>query len=140
MNINFNNISQEDFRELERSAWNAVLDFSEFPAAEYKFFDTVQTLGIKSRREKIPPELMRGDIVKARRVYSREKEQLGYSLEMNRRYQSAVLRSDELRCKIQKSRKPFEKLAWALECVELLTGEQGFARRNLAEVCANEQG
>ena len=134
MNINFNNISQEEFRELERSAWNAVLDFSEFPAAEYKFFDTVQTLGMKSRREKIPPELMRGDIVKARRVYSREKEQLGYSLEMNRRYQSAILRSDELRCKIQKSRKPFEKLAWALECVELLTGEQGFAQRNLSEL------
>lgn len=68
----FTKISKEDFRELERQAWNGELDYSGFPPPEFKFFATVQALGARQRNEKIPAELFRSDIEAARNEYRAE--------------------------------------------------------------------
>nr|DAN85530.1 MAG TPA: hypothetical protein [Caudoviricetes sp.] len=43
------------------------------------------------------------------------------------------IRSDELRCEINSTRNHDVKLMLALRCIELMTGEEGFERRNLNE-------
>ena len=68
----FTKISKEDFRELERQAWNGALDYSGFPSPEFKFFATVHALGVRQRNEKIPAELFRSDIEAARNAYRSE--------------------------------------------------------------------
>lgn len=129
--INFDGLSVDEFRGLERSAWDGMLDFAEFPAAEYKFFDTVRTIGYRHRHEKYPMDFCKQDIEQARKVYEKEAEQLRYNLEANRAYQEAKRRSGELLNKIYKADDPAEKLDAALMCVELLTHEVGLRDRNL---------
>ncbi|MCH5205667.1 MAG: hypothetical protein J1F09_01855 [Oscillospiraceae bacterium] len=129
--INFNSLSNEELRGMERKAWSGVLDYNQFPAPEYKFFDTVAALGMRHRHENFPAELLRDDIENAREIYRKEREQLTYNLEAQRKYQSAIMRADELRIAINKANSTEEKLRFALECIELLTGENGFAPRNL---------
>lgn len=128
---NFDGLSDEEFRRLEKESWDGALDYNNFPAAEYKFFDTVAAIGYRHRHDKIPAELLKDDILQARKVYEREAAQFSRSAEMYRRYQAAILRSDELKCRIQKSRDVGEALGLALECIELLTGEEGFAKRSI---------
>ncbi len=48
-------------------------------------------------------------------------------------YQENIRRSDELRCEINSTRNHDVKLMLALRCIELMTGEEGFERRNLNE-------
>ena len=66
--INFTTISEDEFLEMERKAWSGVLKYEDFPAPEYKFFDTVRKLGEKCRFDKVPAELLKSDIVTARKV------------------------------------------------------------------------
>lgn len=127
-------MSDEEFRGLERDAWNDVLDIGDFPAAEYKFFDTIRILGMRHRHDKIPKDLLKEDIVKARRVYKTECEKREYGLNINARYQDAIMRSDALKIAVEKAVTVEDKLRFALECVELLTNEPGFAARNLRKV------
>lgn len=129
--INFDGLSADEFRRLEKSAWDGVLDFAMFPAAEYKFFDTVRTIGYRHRHEKYPMDFCRQDIEQARKVYEKEAEQLRYNLEANRVYQQAKIQSGELVNRIYKTNDPAAKLDAALMCVELLTHEAGLRDRNL---------
>ena len=129
--INFNTLTKDEFRGLERKAWNGTLDFSKFPAPEYKFFNTVQALGYRCRHGNIPAELLKDDIRDARDIYRHEREQLTYNIEAERKYHNARLRARELVNAIYKTNTKDGKLRFALECIELLIGEGGFAARNL---------
>ena len=122
----------ENMLELERQAWRGTLDYSKLPACEFKFLATVEQLGMRCRRDNIPAELFREDIEKARKVYRREREQFDHSAEIYGKYQDAIVKSDALRIAINKA-KGADKLPLTLECIELLTGENGFAARNLRE-------
>ena len=129
MKINFDTISEDDFRELERQAWNGTLDYRRFPAAEFKFFATVENLGYKHRHDKIPVDLLKDDIDTARKIYHNEHLIVQKSFEVYRAYQDAIISADKLRIEINKAHGQ-DKLLLALECIELLTGEKGFAKRN----------
>lgn len=132
--INFKTISGEDLLAMERQAWKGVLEYWEFPAPEYKFFDTVRILGERHRYDKIPAELLKDDVLAARKVYQREREELQYGLDIHAKYQDATKRSDALKIAVEKAGTVEDKLRFALECVELLTNEAGFAARNLRKV------
>lgn len=123
----------DNIRELERQAWRGTLDYSSLHACEFKFLAIVEQLGIRCRRDNIPAESLREDILKARKVYQREREQFDHSAEMYGKYQDAIIKSDALRIAIDKA-KGVDKLPPALECIELLTGEGGFAARNLRDL------
>lgn len=129
--IDFKTISEDEFLEMERKAWSGVLEYEDFPAPEYKFFDTVRKLGEQCRFDKVPAELLKGDIVTARKVYRKERGDMQYGLDINMKYQDAIKRSDQLRIAVDKAGSAEDKLRFALECVELLTDEAGFAARNL---------
>lgn len=132
--INFKTISDDELLEIERKAWRGVLEYEDFPAPEYKFFDTVRRLGEKHRFDKVPAELLKDDVIAARRVYRRERGELQYGLDINSKYQDAIKRSDKLRISMDKAGSVEDKLRFALDCVELLTNETGFANRNLRKV------
>lgn len=132
--INFKAISDDELLAMERKAWSGGLEYEDFPAPEYKFFDTVRRFGEQHRFDKIPAELLKGDIAEARRVYRNERRELQYGLDINGKYQDAIIRSDQLRIDVEKAATVEDKLRFALQCVELLTNETGFAARNLRKV------
>lgn len=129
----------DNLHDLERQAWRGTLDYTMLPACEFKFLATIERLGIRCRRDNIPAELLREDIEKARKVYRREREQFDHSAEIYGKYQDAIIKSDALRIAINKA-KGVDKLPFALECIELLTGEDGFAARNLKDLKGRQCG
>ena len=54
-------------------------------------------------------------------------------------YQLNIRKAGTLRSDIDKAKTVEDKLRYALECIEAMTGETGFARRNLNEIfCQND--
>ncbi len=105
----FDGLNEGEFKELQKAAWDGILDYSEFPACEYKFFDAVRIAGYRHRHEKRPMDFCRADIAQAKRVYSRETEERRYSLEIHGKYQDAILKTDALRCQLTKSQRAWRK-------------------------------
>ena len=54
-------------------------------------------------------------------------------------YQLNIRKAGTLRSEIDKAKTVEDKLRYALECIEAMTGETGFSRRNLNEIfCGND--
>ena len=54
-------------------------------------------------------------------------------------YQENIRKAGTLRSDIDKAKTAEDKLRYCLECIEAMTGETGFARRNLNEIfCGND--
>ena len=54
-------------------------------------------------------------------------------------YQRNIRKAGTLRSDIDKAKTVEDKLRYALECIEAMTGETGFSRRNLNEIfCGND--
>ena len=140
MRVNFNTITPEEFRELEKSAYNGQLDFNEFPAAEYRYFDRVQNIGYRARHEGLPKEFAKQERDRAHKDYLTDIDERRNCLRAYKQYCDARIRFTELVALIYKSKAPLEKLRWALECVELTIGEDGFTKRNLSEGYLEQEG
>lgn len=124
----------EKFRELEKSAYNGQLDFNDFPAAEYRYFDRLQNIGYRVRHEGLPMDFAKRECGDARRDYQDDAAERNSRAEVYRKYQQAIIRTETLVSLIYKAKSPIEKLRYALEFVELTLGEDGLAERNLRDL------
>ena len=129
--INFND--PEQFRQLERQAYDGQLDFNDFPAAEHRYFDRVQNAGYRVRHEGYPKDFARQDISMAKRDYLNDLDTLQDNLRAQKQYTEARIRMGQLVNEIYKEHSPLGKRRLALEFVELTIGEDGLASRNLSE-------
>ena len=127
---NFKN--PEEFAALERNAYDGQLDFNEFPAAEYRYFDRIQDIGYRSRHEGLTREQARSERDKALKDYRDDIDALTGNLNAARQYTESRVRMGALVDEIYKEHSPQRKLRLALEFVELTLHEEGFARRNLS--------
>ena len=129
--INFND--PEEFRRLERQAYDGQLDFNDFPAAEYRYFDRVQNAGYRVRCEGYPKDFARQDISMAKQDYLNDLDTLQNNLRAQKQYTEARIRMGQLVNEIYKEHSPLGKLRLALEFVEITVGEGGLSARNLSE-------
>ena len=129
--LNFND--PEQFRQLERPAYDGQIDFNSFTAAEYRYFDRVQNAGYRVRHEGYPKDFARQDISMAKRDYLNDLDTLQDNLRAQKQYTEARIRMGQLVNEIYKEHSPLGKLRLALEFVELTIGEDGLASRNLSE-------
>ena len=135
--INFQN--EEIFKKLESECYTDTLDFDFFPAAEYKYF---------SRLRKIYSDYKFGGLDKDTAAKLKAGIYADYRLDAERdgligrvyaEYQDNIRKAGTLRSEIDKAKTAEDKLRYALECIEAMTGETGFARRNLNEIfCGND--
>ena len=135
--INFQN--EEIFKKLESECYTDTLDFDSFPAAEFKYF---------SRLRKIYSDYKFGGLDKdaaAKRKaviytdYKQDAERDGLIGKVYAEYQENIRKAGTLRSEIDKAGTVEDKLRYALECIESMTGETGFAKRNLKELKMNEE-
>ena len=127
--INFRD--EEIFKKLESECYTDTLVYDCFPAAEYKYF---------SRLRKIYSDYKFGGLDKdtaAKRKagiyadYRQDAERDGLIGKVYAEYQENIRKAGTLRSEIDKAKTVEDKLRYALECIEAMTGEAGFARRNL---------
>ena len=127
------------FKKLETECYTDTLDFDSFPAAEYKYF---------SRLRKIYSDYKFGGLDKdaaAKRKaviytdYKQDAERDGLIGKVYAEYQENIRKAGTLRSEIDKAGTVEDKLRYALECIESMTGETGFAKRNLKELKMNEE-
>ena len=127
--INFRD--EEIFKKLESECYTDTLNFDSFPAAEYKYF---------SRLRKIYSDYKFGGLDKdtaAKRKagiyadYRQDAERDGLIGKVYAEYQDNIRKAGTLRSEIDKAVTAEDKLRYCLECIEAMTGETGFARRNL---------
>ena len=130
----------EEFAALERQAYDGQLDFNEFPAAEYRYFDRIQGIGYRSRHEGLTREQARSERDKALKDYRDDIDALTGNLNAARQYTESRVRMGALADEIYKEHSPLGKLRLALEFVELTLHEEGFARRNLSETYLEVSG
>ena len=121
------------FKQLESECYTDTLDFDSFPAAEYKYF---------SRLRKIYSDYKFGGLDKdtaAKRKaeiyadYKQDAERDGLIGRVYAEYQENIRKAGTLRSDIDKAKTVEDKLRYALECIEAMTCETGFAKRNLKE-------
>lgn len=135
--INFQD--EEIFKKLESECYTDTLDFDFFPAAEYKYF---------SRLRKIYSDYKFGGLDKDKAAkrkaeiyadYKQDAERDGLIGKVYAEYQNNIRKAGTLRSEIDKAKTVEGKLRYALECIEAMTGETGFAKRNLKELKMNEK-
>ena len=127
------------FKKLESECYTDTLAFENFPAAEYKYF---------SRLRKIYSDYKFGGLDKDTAAKLKAGIYADYRLDAERdgligrvyaEYQNNIRKAGTLRSDIDKAKTVEDKLRYALECIESMTGEKGFARRNLNEIfCGND--
>ena len=127
--INFNDPAT--FEKLERMAYDNVLDYTDFPPAEYKYFDKLSQLGSMHRNGQLPKGICKEHKEAYLCDYRKDAGKAQKNQEAESKYQEHIRKSDELRCKINSTNDHEAKLMLALRCIELMTGEEGFERRNL---------
>ena len=135
--INFRD--EEIFKKLESECYTDTLVYDCFPAAEYKYF---------SRLRKIYSDYKFGGLDKdtaAKRKagiyadYRQDAERDGLIGKIYAEYQNNIRKAGTLRSDIDKAKTVEDKLRYALECIEAMTGETGFSKRNLKELKMNEK-
>lgn len=129
----FNGISEEEFRKLERKAYDGQLDFGAFPAAEYRYFDRMQDIGYRVRHKGLPKDFAREERDRALCDYRNDIDVLTGNVRAAEQYTASRVRMSKLVNAIYKEHAPLAKLKLALEFVELTVGEDGLAARNLSE-------
>ena len=135
--INFRD--EEIFKKLESECYTDTLDYDCFPAAEYKYF---------SRLRKIYSDYKFGGLDKDTATkrkseiyadYRQDAERDGLIGRVYAEYQENIRKAGMLRSDIDKAVTAEDKLRYCLECIEVMTCETGFARRNLNEIfCPND--
>ena len=121
------------FKKLESECYTYRLVSDCCPAAEYKYF---------SRLRKIYSDYKFGGLDKdaaAKRKaviyteYRQDAERDGLIGKVYAEYQENLRKAGTLRSDIDKAVTAEDKLRYCLECIEAMTGETGFAKRNLKE-------
>ena len=127
------------FKKLESECYTDTLVFDSFPAAEYKYF---------SRLRKIYSDYKFGGLDKdtaAKRKseiyadYRQDAERDGLIGRVYAEDQENIRKAGTLRSESEKAVTVEDKLRYCLECIEAMTGETGFAKRNLKELKMNEE-
>lgn len=71
--------------------------------------------------------------------YRQDAERDGLIGRVYAEYQENIRKAGTLRSDIDKAKTVEDKLKYCLECIEAMTGETGFAKRNLKELKMNEE-
>lgn len=122
-------MTDEQFKRLERQAFDGSIDLDRLPAAEYRYFDMLRRLYHKYKFEGISQEYARKMKNIAYNEYLHDKAEQERMRCAYIQYQYNIKLAEELKAEINKA--PAEdKLAPALKVVGLLTGDDLFYKIN----------
>ena len=122
------------FKKLETECYTDTLDFDSFPAAEYKYFSRLRKIFSDYKFNGLDKDTAAKRKAGIYADYRQDAERDGLIGKVYAEYQKNIRKAGTLRSDIDKAVTAEDKLRYALECIEAMTGETGFARRNLNEI------
>ena len=127
------------FKKLESECYTDTLAFENFPAAEYKYFSRLRKIYSDYKFNGLDKDTAAKRKAGIYADYRQDAERDGLIGRVYAEYQDNIRKAGTLRSDIDKAKTVEDKLRYALECIEAMTGETGFARRNLNEIlCRND--
>ena len=127
------------FKKLESECYTDTLAFENFPAAEYKYFSKLRKIFSDYKFNGLDKDTAAKRKAGIYADYRQDAERDGLIGKIYAEYQNNIRKAGTLRSDIDKAVTAEDKLRYALECIEAMTGETGFARRNLNEIfCGND--
>ena len=125
--LNFKN--PDEFKHLERQAYNGTLDVSDFPPAEYMYFSELRKIYYAFKFEGLSKEeASRKKNILLRRYHEAVSEHEKYC-EVYKEYQGNILRAGTLISEINKAKSIHEIAVLACTAIGLMQGERTFADR-----------
>ena len=124
------------WKSLKRQCYDGTLDYEDYPADEYKYFDKLRELGYLYRAQQID----KAEFNKRDAANFKEYEEFKQNYIRNVTEVAANIRlSEQLRINIRQEKDRDKLLELALECVEVMTGEKGFKRCILEKLSAADK-
>lgn len=123
-----------DFKKLEKMAYDMTIDISDFPPAAYRYFDKLRTLYAEYKFDNLPEE-----IAKRRKdeIYSNYKEALSaYELwcKLCSDYQDNIRKAGTMLSDIEKSNDVKDIAVLACEVIGIMMGDENFAPRQKKKI------
>ena len=127
------------FKKLDSECYTDTLYFDSFPAAEYKYFSRLRKIFSDYKFNGLDKDTAAKRKAGIYADYRQDAERDGLIGRVYAEYQNNIRKAGTLRSEIDKAKTAEDKLRYALECIEAMTGETGFAKRNLKELKMNEK-
>lgn len=125
--------SEEVWKELKRQCYDGTIEYENFPAAEYKYFDRLRIVYLEYKFNDMPKEEAMQQEHMLLDEYRRSKEKSVQGLMVCRKYQDNIKRLEHLKIQVNKARSYKDKLRPALEMIGLITDDESFLRINMEE-------
>lgn len=125
--FDFNN--PEDFKKLEKMAYDVTIDISEFPPAAYRYFDQLRIIYAEYKYDNLPKEVAANRKAK---IYSDYKETISAYEQwcsVYKSYQDNVRKAGTLMNDIEKSDNAEDIAVLACEVIGIMTGDASFSKR-----------
>lgn len=118
------------WKDLKRQCYDGTINYEDFPADEYKYFDRLRIIYLRFKFD----DLSKEDAVQQERQLAAEyrsaKERATQSLNICRKYQNSIKRCEQLKIQVNKAKSDRDKLLPALEIIGLITDDESFFRIN----------
>ena len=134
MKYDFNN--PEHFKALERQAYDGTIDISGFPPAAYRYFDSLRLLYAQFKYDGLSKDEASARKLKLLHQYDEATAVFTGMTAAYRYYQDNIRKCGTLRSDIEKSHDIREIALKSCECIGLMTGDDGFLKRQKDKIDA----
>lgn len=118
------------WEQLKRRCFDGSINYEDFPAAEYKYFDRLRILYLTFSVGSLSRDDAEQKGKQFLKEYSRDVAERRRSAAVYRKYLVGRLRFGSLKIQINKAETAEDKLRYALELIGLLTDDELFVRVN----------
>ncbi len=119
--------SEAVWKDLKRQCYDGTIDYEDFPADEYKYFDRLRIIYLRFKFDNLPKE----EAERQERLLSDEYSLSKKKAAICRKYQDSIKHSEQLKIQVSKAKSDRDKLIPALKAVGLLTDDESFYRINM---------
>lgn len=132
MKYNFKN--SEHFKKLEKQAYNGTVDVTGFPPAAYRYFDSLRLLYARYKYDGVSKDEAKTAKLKLLAEYKEAAEAYEMFCAVHRNYQENIRRAGTLLSDIEKADDNETIALKACECIQLMTGEFEFLKRQRKKI------
>ena len=130
--FDFNN--PDDFRKLERMAYDMTIEIDDFPPAAYRYFDKLRNLYARFKFDNLSKQSAEAEKKKLYSDYTEANEAYRHWCDTHKAYQDSIRKADVLMSDIEKSHDTADIALKACEVVGILTGDDSFASRQMRKI------